>query len=65
MSTSTSTGHRRISVIAGEIERNWNKPSVYAKPYLRAMRSLESIEDAYGADSARSVVAYFLSNATS
>lgn len=35
----------------------------YALPYLNAMLSLNRIEDAYGADSGRSVVLYFLSNA--
>lgn len=33
-----------------------------AWPYLVAMADLNSIRDAYGADSAKSVVAYFLSN---
>ena len=56
------TSHRRISVIAREIERNWNKPSIYAEPYLRAMKSLETIDDDVAA---RVVVSYFLSNATS
>ena len=62
MSTSTNTSHRRISVIAAEIERNWNKPSIYAEPYLRAMKSLETIDDA---DEAKAIVGYFLVAATS
>jgi hypothetical protein len=32
--------------------------------YLLAMLSLESVDDNYGADSGRSVVAYFLSSAS-
>lgn len=34
-----------------------------AWPYLVAMMDLDKISDRYGADSAKSVVAYFLSNA--
>lgn len=36
-----------------------------AKPYLVAMMALETMSDSYGADSAETVVAYFLSNARS
>jgi hypothetical protein len=36
-----------------------------ARPYLEAMADLENIGDSYGADSGRSVVLYFLSNARS
>jgi hypothetical protein len=54
---------RSLHEIAIEISSDWKKISPYAKPYLEAMYSLSSIEDAYYADSGRSVVAYFLSNA--
>lgn len=55
---------RPLSVIAAEISRTW--PNVYfaAKPYLRAMQSLGSIDDTYGYEDASTVVLYFLSNAT-
>ena len=33
-------------------------------PYLGAMFSLDKITDPYGADSGKSIVLYFLSNAT-
>lgn len=56
---------RPIYEIAREIRRDWAKPYFGAVPYLRAMLSLQSIADDYGADSADSVVRYFLSNATS
>jgi hypothetical protein len=57
---------RPISVIASDIRKDWGaKVNYAAKPYLDAMFSLESIEDAYYQDSGRSVVLYFLSNATS
>lgn len=54
---------RAIYEIAHEIRRDWAKVSPYAKPYLDAMMSLDSINDNYYFDSARSVVLYFLCNA--
>ena len=62
---------RSLNTIAGEIYQNWNTRnsgtvlSPYAKPYLEAMSSLDSINDNYMLDSGRSIVAYFLGNATS
>ena len=62
---------RSLNTIAGEIYQNWNTRnsgtvlSPYAKPYLEAMFSLDSINDNYGLDSGKSIVAYFLGNATS
>ena len=55
---------RPISDIARDIGRAWDKPNFAAKPYLDAMRSLYSVDDAYGCDSGKSVVLYFLSNAS-
>jgi hypothetical protein len=61
----TASGHRPLSTIAREISRNWaGKVNFGAKPYLDAMRSLDDIKDNYYEDSGRSVVAYFLSNAS-
>ena len=56
--------HRPISEIAAEIRKYWEKPNYAAKPYLDAMRELDSIHGKYYEDSAESVVAYFLCNAT-
>lgn len=56
---------RPISDIARDIGRAWDKPNFAAKPYLDAMRSLYSVNDAYGYDSGRTVVLYFLANASS
>jgi hypothetical protein len=55
---------RSLSTIARDVRANW--PNVYfgAVPYLDAMRQLDSVRDDYGCDSGRSVVLYFLSNAT-
>lgn len=59
---------RPIHEIAHDIHSDWkavrNNPSHPAAPYLRAMYALETINDQYYADSAHSVVLYFLSNAT-
>lgn len=56
---------RKISEIASEIKMDWKKVNFAARPYLDAMLSLESIEDKYYFDDARSIVTYFLCNASS
>lgn len=56
---------RKISMIRLEIIKDWKKVNYGAKPYLDAMEFLNSIEDNYYADSARTIVSYFLSNARS
>jgi hypothetical protein len=57
---------RPLYQIASEIRKDWgSKVNYAAKPYLDAMASLDSINDRYIMDSGRSVVAYFLSNASS
>jgi len=56
---------RPINHIAGEIEVDWAKVNYAARPYLDAMFSLTTVDENYGYDTGRSVVAYFLSNASS
>jgi hypothetical protein len=56
--------NREIREIANEIVREWPKPYFGAVPYLNAMRVIRSIEDRFYEDSARSVVRYFLANAS-
>jgi hypothetical protein len=56
---------RQLSVIAREISQNWKNPYFGAVPYIGAMSTLSDINDQYGYDDARSIVRYFLSNATS
>ncbi len=56
---------RSLNAIAYEIARIWRKPYFGAVPYLQAMGSLDSCQDNYGYDSGKSIVLYFLSNATS
>jgi hypothetical protein len=53
-----------ISTIAREISRDWKNVNYAAKPYLNAMRSLDSANDSFGYDSAKSIVSYFLCNAS-
>ena len=57
------TQARPIYQVAFEIMRDWKHPSYGAVPYLNAMLSIQSIDDNYGFDSARSIVNYFLANA--
>ena len=54
---------RPIHAIAREIVQDWRKPYFGAVPYIRAMSTINAIGDNYGADSAHSIVAYFLANA--
>ena len=60
-----STEKRSIRSIALDIRKEWTKVNYAAKPYLDAMLELNSINDKYYNDSAKSVVLYFLSNASS
>jgi hypothetical protein len=55
---------RPLFTIANEIRKDWKKVNPYAQPYLEAMHTLNAITDIYIYDSARSVVSYFLSNAS-
>lgn len=51
--------------LASAIRRDWRGVNFAAVPYLGAMSGLDSVDGGgYGADSARSVVNYFLSNAS-
>lgn len=60
-----STEKRSIRSIALDIRKDWAKVNFAAKPYLDAMLELDSINDKYGFDNARSIILYFLSNASS
>lgn len=60
----TSKIMRPIYQIAKEIRNDWKPVSPHAKPYLDAMFFLHDVEDYFFADSGRSVILYFLSNAS-
>lgn len=55
---------RALSEIAADIRKDWKNVYFGAVPYLRAVSELKTINDNYFQDSARSIVAYFLGNAT-
>ena len=55
---------RPIYEIAKEIKKDWVKPYFGAVPYLQAMQTLNHPSDKYGFDSAKSIINYFLSNAS-
>jgi hypothetical protein len=56
--------NRSIREIAMEIKRSWSRPYFSAVPYLQAMLCLGSASDSYGHDDARSIINYFLCNAS-
>ena len=70
MTTKNTTTARPLYVIANEISMNWRATAkdgkIYfgAVPYLNAMKTLDKITDVYGMDSGRSIIAYFLGNAS-
>lgn len=65
MSTTTETTIRPISTIAQDISKEWAKVHYTAEPYLSAMFSLNSINDKFHFDDAKSIILYFLGNASS
>lgn len=55
---------RPLYEIADEIRKDWRPVHNYAKDYLYAMSTLNTIDDNFICDSGHSIVAYFLNNAT-
>ena len=55
---------RQLNTIANEILNHWKKPYYGAIPYLNAMQNLHTINDMYMYDDGKSIVRYFLSNAS-
>ena len=53
-----------IADLARVCRNDWDKVNFAAVPYLDAMSSMENIGDMYGIDSGKSIVIYFLGNAT-
>lgn len=56
---------REIREVAVDIRKAWPKVNYAAAPYLDAMASLKGPGDAFFQDDAKSIVLYFLSNASS
>jgi len=57
--------HMALNEIASLIYEDWENVNYAAKPYLEAMSTLRDIKDNYIQDTGYSIVAYFLSNASS
>ena len=55
---------RPLSEIAADIRKDWKKVSPFAEPYLKAMSTLNTIQDYYDCDSGEEIVLRFLSNST-
>lgn len=59
---------KSLGELASAIRRDWTQSekgiNFGARPYLEALEAMGSIKDNYGADSAKSIATYFLSNAT-
>jgi hypothetical protein len=53
-----------LHTLARLIKRDWKKVYFGAVPYLDAMTTMVSVNDNYGADDGKSIVRYFLGNAT-
>lgn len=56
--------NRPIYQIASEIAKDWKAVNPHALPYLEAMHCLTNPTDSYGYDNGKSMVIYFLSNAS-
>ena len=65
MKTPKENTARPLYSIAAEIRHDWLKVNYAAKPYLDAMATIGDIGDSYGWDTGKSIVLYFLSNASS
>ncbi len=56
--------NKSLAEIAVIIRHDWKNVNYAAKPYLEAMQSLQSVKSSFGYDSGKSIVLYFLSNAS-
>ena len=59
-----ATQIRPLYEIANEIRQDWKKVYFGAVPYLDALSCLTNVTDNYGYDDGKSMILYFLSNAT-
>jgi len=60
----TENTSRPIYKIAQDIRKDWKKVYFGAVPYLNALSQLNTADDSYWDDSAKSIIIYFLGNAT-
>lgn len=54
----------KLYELAQHIRSDWKKPNFAVVPFIGAMSQLDTIDENYMADSGRSIVTYFLSNAS-
>lgn len=59
----TLLGNLNVAGIARLVEQDWKKVYFGAVPYLQAMATMHSVNDAYGLDPGHEIILYFLSNA--
>lgn len=55
---------RSLRTIAADIDSNWERPYFGAVPWLTAMRELDKVTDRYGCEDGKTIVLYFLANAS-
>ena len=55
---------RPVYKIAEDILNDWKAPYFGARPYLTAMLTINNELENYGLDTAKSIILYFLSNAS-
>ena len=60
----TTQTDRPLYEIAADIRADWKHVYYGARPYLDALDVLDRVTDIYGVESARWIVLYFLSNAS-
>mgnify|MGYP001396166831 CR=1 FL=1 len=60
----TYTMPRSLCTIATEISRDWKNVQYSARPYLEALHALDNVSQSYHHDSGKSIVRYFLGNAS-
>ena len=60
----TTTNARPLYEIAREIKADWKNIYFGARPFIDAMAALTSIDESYMDDSAKTIINYFLSNAS-
>jgi len=56
--------NQTLAEISAIIRKDWKSVNYAAKPYLDAMASLASVNSSFGYDTGKSIVLYFLSNAS-
>lgn len=60
----TTVEARPLNIIAREILKTWPNIAQGAKPYVSALLCLRTVNESYYQDDAKSLVLYFLSNAS-